>query len=148
MTFDLSNLPVMIKFFKKLSVLGIAFLLLVQVALAQKQDTTSLSSSTKSYNLYMQRHKTFKTLGWVLLVSGTVMTATGVAIVSKGDFFSTTDNSGFILGTAGSVMMLGSIPCFILSGSNVRKAALELRTSTVPGPGGFHYAAVGVKLSF
>jgi uncharacterized membrane protein len=136
------------KIFQKLSISVIVFLLLAQVGLAQKRDTTSLRSSTKSYDLYMQRHKNFSTIGWVLLAPGTIMTVVGVVTVSSNNFFSTASSTGSFLTVLGGVMMLGSIPCFILSGSNARKAALGLKTSALPGPGGLRYAAVSLNINF
>lgn len=136
------------KIFQNLIILATVFLISVQAAPAQKRDTTTLSSSTKGYDFYMQRHKTFNTIGWALLAPGAVMSVVGVISLSKSNFFSTTDNAGPFLGALGSVMMLGSIPCFIISGNNARKAALELKTSNIPGPGGFNYAAISLKISF
>jgi hypothetical protein len=136
------------KIFQNLIILATVFLVSVQVAPAQKRDTTTLSSSTKGYDFYMQRHKTFNTIGWVLLAPGAVMAVAGVATTSSNNFFSTASSTGLFLGGLGSVMMLGSIPCFIISGNNARKAALELKTSNIPGPGGFNYAAISLKISF
>ena len=118
------------------------------MASAQKNDTSKITSSTKRYNLYMQRHKTFNTVGWVLLAPGAGMVVGGLIGVSNTDFFSDANSTSFAISSVGVLMMLGSIPCFILSGSNARKAALELKTSMVPGPGGYNFASVGLKFSF
>ena len=132
------------KFVQELLILTIVLFTSAQMTSAQKSDT----ASTQRYNLYMQRHKTFNTVGWVLVVPGAIMVAGGMVSLSNNGIFSDSANTSAAFASIGTLMMLGSIPCFILSGSNARKAALELKTSMVQGPRGVNYALVGIKFSF
>ena len=124
----------------------------IQLVSAQKTDTTALPSSSKHlYDLYWRRHKTFNTIGWLLVAPGAAMFITGLAEgSSNSDIFSSnySYNKGEALFFIGGAMVLASIPCFILSGTNAHRAYLELKNASVPGPGGFNYASVGVKMRF
>jgi hypothetical protein len=76
---------------------------------------------------YLQRSKNQRTAGWILLAGGTTMAVTGIALISNADFWSSEDNASF---DAGGFLLLGgvladltSIPFFISSATNARRAA-------------------------
>ncbi|QNA42938.1 hypothetical protein [Lacibacter sediminis] len=79
---------------------------------------------------YLQKSKNQKTTGRVLLVGGTAMIVAGAVVGStfeepKGvlEIFSKGEVIGFCLFMAGAVVDLASIPFFISSAKNARKAA-------------------------
>ena len=71
---------------------------------------------------YLQKSKNQKTAAWVLLGGGAVLTGTGFLIGDSKN--STFDDAatGAILGGVGVLSAIGSIPLFIASGKNKRKA--------------------------
>lgn len=85
------------------------------------QDTNAMATK-KEY--YLQKAKNQKTTGFVLLGVGTVSAAVGFILFANNydSNTSTTDMGGFML-LGGIVCDLASIPFFISSGSNNRKAA-------------------------
>lgn len=91
---------------------------------------------------YLRKSKNQKLIGWILLGAG----ATTLIAVSGGN----TDFS--TLGTlviGGGLATLGSIPFFIASGKNKRKANLMLKNETFLRPGvnlKSNYIAVGLKI--
>ena len=74
---------------------------------------------------YLQKSKNQNTSGWVLLGTGVGLTIIGIAGFSNSDFLESNSNSDsyglLILG--GTLTSLVSIPLFINSGYNARKAA-------------------------
>jgi hypothetical protein len=74
---------------------------------------------------YLQRSKNQNTSGWVLLSTGVVLTVIGIVGFSNSDFLESNSNSDFygLLMLGGTVTSLVSIPLFINSGYNARKAA-------------------------
>lgn len=75
---------------------------------------------------YLQKSKNQKTTGWILLAGGTTMAVAGLISMSNQDFWSS-DNSDYdaagILFLGGLAVDLASIPFFISSAKNARKAA-------------------------
>ena len=139
------------KLVQKAIVLAVVASMSIQLVSAQKADTSSLSPNKKTmYDLYWKRHKTFNTVGWVLVVPGAAMFIAGLAEASSNNFLSSdySPNKGEALFFIGGAMVLGSIPCFILSGTNARRAYLELKSGNVPGGPGANYAGVGIKIKF
>jgi hypothetical protein len=123
------------------------FLFIIQFVQGQKIDTTMNKTPQVLYNMYMQKHKSNKTVGWVLFGSGLGMAAIGMTIFGKQDFEATT-NKGITLAFAGGISMLGSIPFFISAGNNKRKAKLALKTGPViignKNPIQSNYFALGI----
>ena len=76
-----------------------------------------------SKDYYLEKSKRQETAGWVLLGAGTAMGIGGIIIMDQGDIFSADFEAGAILVLAGAASGLASIPFFISSGSNSRKAA-------------------------
>ncbi len=94
--------------------------------------------SLKQYqtkDFYIQKSKNQNTAGWILLVSGTVMTVGGLIAFDKSwdkPSYTATDIYGFIT-LAGVVADLISIPLFISAGVNKRKAAsLSIKFQNYP----------------
>jgi hypothetical protein len=106
------------------------FLFIIQFVQGQKIDTTMNKTPQVLYNMYMQKHKSNKTIGWILFGSGLGMAGIGMTIFGKQDFEAST-NKGITLAFAGGISMLGSIPFFISAGNNKRKAKLALKTEPV-----------------
>ncbi|MEP6261661.1 MAG: hypothetical protein ABJ092_08795 [Gillisia sp.] len=82
-----------------------------------------------SKDYYLQKSKSQENAGWVLLGAGAAMGIGGIIIVNQGDIFSADFEAGAILVLGGAASALASIPFFISSGSNSRKAA---RLSFIP----------------
>jgi len=131
---------------QKTGVLIVIFLLSIQMVSAQKADTAMINSSKTLFDLYTKRHKTFNTVGWSLLGTGSALIIIGLAEASSGNLFSPSFDTGAALGSLGVVMVLGSLPCFIIAGSNEKKAILQLRSGYVGGPSSFNYAAVRLTI--
>jgi hypothetical protein len=131
----------------------IPLLLLVQLVSAQKADTSVSFLSNPKYDRYMQRHKTFNTVGWVLMAPGAALFIIGeVELSSGGGIIGLVLNSGAAkngadLASAGIIMVLGSIPFFIIAKSNARKASLQLKSGNVPGAYKFNYIGLALKVN-
>jgi hypothetical protein len=96
---------------------------LICFALSLFSQATSDTTFSKDY--YLQKSKNQKTTGWVLLAGGTTMAIVGTLIFSKSDFLSGDPDAdiGGVLFVGGLVADLVSIPFFISSSKNARKAA-------------------------
>ena len=132
-------------------------LLLIVSATSFSQQTTPSPALTKQD--YLKKSKGQKTAAWVLLGGGFACTVTGYVIVknslTSGDnFFGISYNTGeldkdFVAGEiiffTGAAAMLGSIPLFIASSRNKRKAmSLSFKNETIPQlqKNSFVYSAV------
>ena len=75
---------------------------------------------------YLQKSKNQKTTGWILLAGGTTIAVAGLVSMNNQDFWSSDnssyDASGFLF-LGGLAVDLASIPFFISSAKNARKAA-------------------------
>ena len=90
-------------------------------AFSQRNSDSALS---KSYLLQKSRNQ--NTAGWVLLAGGTSLAVVGGIIFGNSNFLSGNDNStdaGGYLMIGGIVADLVSIPFFISSSKNARRAA-------------------------
>ena len=74
------------------------------------------------YDHYMTKHKNQKTVAGILLIGGIGMMGIGTLIIT-GQGVLTADESDTILPAVGLVSSLCSIPFFIISGTNKRRAA-------------------------
>jgi hypothetical protein len=90
---------------------------------------------------YLQKSKNQKTVGWVLLGVGTAMLVTGILVGSSAEpgegimETSTGEDIGIALLVGGLVTDLISIPFFISSANNARKAAtLSFNNQKIPVP--------------
>lgn len=96
---------------------------------------TSLSKSD-----YLLKSKNQKTVAWVLLGGGAALFVAGVLIGSDteaGEWFGDNLEKGAIVAGVGAAAALGSIPFFISSGVNKRRAAelsINSRRILMPDP--------------
>lgn len=108
----------------------IFFLLLTVSAESFSQPTTTATPAVKTD--YLKKSKSQKTAAWILLGSGVVLTSTAMAIGLNEatdnliDLFTLeqpkSSNDGEILFYTGLAAMAGSIPLFIASSKNKKKA--------------------------
>ena len=121
---------------KKLSFIYIVCLCATLQTNAQMSDTTSNVNLHKvDANSLLQKSKKQKTTAWILLGGGAGIVATAVIITLSDGFLSLfdlkKDNNRGVLLAAGGAVMLGSIPFFIASGNNKRKANFILKNENV-----------------
>jgi hypothetical protein len=93
-------------------------MLIVWIVLVSEQMFCQPTTITKED--YLQKSKTNRNAGWFFLGAGTVLAITGVVISSNADPDSFDGIPVFAAGVLGAAV---SIPFFISSGSNARKAA-------------------------
>ena len=111
----------------------IYFLLLIIPATSFCQKT---NENTPAVNTdYLQKSKNQKTAAWVLLGGGTALIGAGFLIGDSKE--STFDDAatGVVLAGIGVLSSIGSIPLFIASGKNKRKAmkaSTFIKMETVP----------------
>ena len=96
----------------------ILFLLIVLSASTFSQQTHPVPTVTKQD--YLQKSKNQKTAAWILLGGGTAMAAGGF-IWASSNILSTASGSEFLF-FVGIGCMTGSIPLFILSSKNRKRA--------------------------
>jgi O-antigen/teichoic acid export membrane protein len=100
-----------------------SFLMLLLFTVSTFGQQIPNAEFSKEY--YLEKSKKQKTTGWVMLASGAVVTIVGVIGFSSSyddASYSTTDAYG-IMTVAGPLICLGSIPFFVSSGNNAKKAA-------------------------
>ena len=117
----------------------IIFFLLLFSNTSFSQQTTNAAPAIQTN--YLQKSKHQKTAAWLLLGGGGTFIVTGI-IIPKGDIThvdpaggKSYKNDGIksVFTQTGALAMLGSIPFFIASGKNKRKAmSLSLKNETVP----------------
>ena len=127
---------------KKILFICLSFCMILSKANAQIRDTTSTVNNHKvDADLLLLKSKKQKTAAWILLGGGGTLILTGI-IIPKGEitreaFFLRNDykNDGIksTLIPSGAVAMLGSIPFFIASKKNKKKAmSISFKNETVP----------------
>ncbi len=133
---------------KKILFICLSFWVILPKVNAQMLDTTlNKSKHTVDANALLQKSKKQKTAAWILLGGGGALTTIGFIVgisQAANDFsngisniftntnYSTSSSTGaIIMVIAGTGAMLGSIPLFIASGNNKKKAHLLLKDETV-----------------
>lgn len=110
-----------------------SLILMVPGCFGQELETASNESNQERYDFHMTKHKKLKKTGFILLGSGVAASIAGALIASNSDgIFDDSDNlgSGAILFTAGVLTTISSVPVFIVSGSNKRKAEAFLKVES------------------
>jgi uncharacterized membrane protein YfcA len=101
--------------------LGICFLSLLLTAPVFAQQTNPAQPLTRQD--YLQKSKNQKKAAWILLGGGTALIVTGLLTGNKDEASFDEASTGAIFGIAGGVCAAISIPLFIASGRNKKKAA-------------------------
>jgi hypothetical protein len=81
---------------------------------------------------YQTRSKKQKSAAYGLLIGGGVAIGLGFLIGDRKESSYDDAGTGAIIGGLGVLAMLGSVPLFIASGKNKRKASLMVSTKTLP----------------
>jgi hypothetical protein len=112
------------------------FIFLILLLFMIKGFSQTIPSTEFSKEDYLQKSKRQKTTGWIFLSAGVVITTVGIIGFDNtynDDWYgnSSSDTYGYLV-LAGPLISLGSIPFFISSGSNARKAAtLSIRNQPI-----------------
>ena len=111
------------------------FLLLALPAASFCQKTNDTIPAVKTD--YLLKSKNQKTAAWVLLGGGTALIGIGFLIGDSKNATFDDAGTGVVLGGIGFLSVVGSIPLFIASGKNKRKAmnaSAFIKLETVPLP--------------
>ncbi len=139
----------------KIIILILAISFCAIITHAQITDKKDMSANTVDRDALLLKSKKQKTTGWILIGGGAGLTVAGFIIGQKEaikdplGFYSGEQTSGAALIVIGAASMVGSIPFFIASGKNKRKAELMLKNETFLNPHlnlKNHYAALGLKI--
>ena len=113
----------------------------------QETETSTTRSNQEMYDFHFEKHKKLKKTGFILLGSGVAVFLGGGLIGANNDL-----EFGAVAMTAGALTTIASVPVFIVSGSNKRKAQTYVRLSggelldlTTPKTS---LMTVGVKIEF
>ena len=98
----------------------ICIMLLIFTTSSFCQQTNSLQTFTREDYLNKSKHQ--KIAAWVLLGGGSALIITGVLIGSGGEVSFDAAATAAVVGGVGVLSALGSIPLFIASAKNKRKA--------------------------
>ena len=133
----------------------IAFLLVVILGINCFDQQVSRLQSVNETD-YLQKSRNQKTAAWLLLGGGIAMTVTGMVIygnaldkAAEDDPFVTVlslgtnaNPTGAIIATVGSLAAIGSIPLFIASGKNKRRASAVSTSFKMEDMRTIHRAAI------
>ena len=108
----------------------VVMLLIISVASFSQPTTTPATNSKADY---LQKSKSQKTTAWALLGGGAACILLA-DLIGNGQSSSFSDAAtGVVIGGAGLLCMLGSIPAFIALAKNKRRAmSLSFKNETVP----------------
>ena len=106
------------------------FLLMLHQTYAQQKDSLSRRSSTD----YALKSKNQKSGAWVLLGGGTALIAGGLLIGNRKESSFDDASLGAVIGGLGVISALGSIPLFLASGRNKRRAIGSAQIRVLPHP--------------
>ena len=122
-------------------------LLTIQSLYCQEIESSNTRSNKEMYDFHYEKHKKQKKTGFILLGSGVAVFVGGGLIGANNDL-----DFGMVALTAGALTTISSIPVFIVSGSNKRKAQAYVQSGryqmidmTLPSS---NLVSVGVKLNF
>ena len=113
----------------------------------QQVEVSTDQSNQEMYDFHYEKYKKQKKTGFILLGSGVAVFLGGGLIGANNDL-----NFGAVAMTAGALTTISSIPIFIVSGSNKRKAQTYVHFTRDQmdnfGYSKSNLAAVGVKIEF
>ena len=115
----------------KKSILYFLLLALPAASFCQKTNDTIPAVKTD----YLLKSKNQKTAAWVLLGGGTALIGLGFLIGDSKNATFDDAGTGVVLGGIGFLSAVGSIPLFIASGKNKRKAmkaTTSIKMETIP----------------
>ncbi|MGC4235283.1 MAG: hypothetical protein QM594_20095 [Niabella sp.] len=134
----------------------VAWLLLLHFTInAQIINPPENTVQQNDYEKYIKKSKAQRTAAWIMLGGGTVVGVTGLVIgINNITLFGGEPNTESKIGgamfVAGALSMVGSVPFFISSGANKRKARVLLKNENVkignkylPGS---NYTAVSISI--
>lgn len=108
------------------------FLILSMAFAAYSSGQQTITEAPAVKTDYLKKSKKQKTAAWILLGGGAIVSTIGTVIASNnvvdeiGSLFDDTHDAGYATGVSlmgvGIAAMAGSIPLFIVSGKNRRKA--------------------------
>ncbi len=113
----------------------IKFILIFAFAITTQQSISQQTGQKVTAENYVLKSKHQKTAAWVLLAGGTVMAGTALIVATSHvfeDIASGRNARGEVWFYTGLGMMGASVPFFILSGKNARKATLAFSNEYVP----------------
>ena len=129
--------------------------ILIAIAVTLAIDSFGQDSiHTKQF--YLNKSKSQKTTGFVLLAGDAALSVAGAIVFAQNYTFDDDDYErsqvGGVMAAIGSAAMLVSIPFFISSKTNSRRAALAFGTQTVPQQMPYRFAvqrqpSIGVKIN-
>lgn len=142
------------KYFDLILVLLFSLIFISPNCFGQELESSSDESNQELYDFHISKHQRLKKTGFILLGSGVAASIAGALIASNSDgIFDDSDNlgTGAILFTAGALTTISSVPVFIVSGSNKRKAAALVQvgkhqifdTMSIS-----QFVSIGVKIEF
>lgn len=136
-----------------------SILLLTTIQIVFSQETNTLVQFTKQD--FIKKSKTQKILAWSFLGGGLAMTVGGIAINASQPWYifgppppGYNKNKGIGLAVFGLVTTLGSIPMFIISAKNKKRArsiAFENQEIYLPASNGFAFCrqpAIAFRIHF
>lgn len=98
---------------------------------------------------YLIKSKHQKNAGWVSLVAGAAFIGGGLLIGNRKESSFSDAGVGGVIGALGTLSMITSIPLFIASARNKRKAMNVSANVEIGNDAGFHsYPVVSLKLKF
>lgn len=93
-------------------------------------DTTNVNRPTVGANSFFQKSKKQRTIAWILLGGGVAIATVSHNLAQKATIFSDEFAIYGVMFVVGGVATVTSIPFFIASGKNKRKANLVLKGET------------------
>ena len=126
------------KLFNRITILFGLLLLITPLVQGQEVDTSINKTQQNIHDMFMQKHKTKKTVAGITLCGGVAIALIGVVALEPGDdIWGIESLVQSVTIIAGGATALISIPFFISAGSNKRKAKLALKREIV-GIGGLN----------
>ena len=134
----------------------ILFVLLVTTATGLFNQQTNTKHPVTTKQDFLLKSKNQKTGARVLLAGGIALMGVGFLIGDRKESDFSDAGTGFILGGLGFISAVGSIPLFIASGKNKRKAMnasayFEIQQNRVAKQTGsicFSFPALSIKMNF